>query len=105
MKIKWWHVALIICLLVAVFSPLASSSPDGLEKVAEEEGFVSLAHEAPFQVIADYVFPGMENEAMATVLAGLTGTLIVFISVYGLTWLMKSRRKSAGPGLRGLRET
>jgi hypothetical protein len=89
---KWWHFALIISLLVAVLSPLASSSPDGLEKVAEDNGFIGMAHNAPFQVIADYVFPGIENEALATILAGLLGTLLIFGVVYGLGRLIKSRR-------------
>jgi len=89
---KWWFIALLVCLLVAVFSPLASSSPDGLERVAENKGFIGLAQETPFQLIADYVFPGIENEAVATILAGLIGTLILFGVVYGLAWLLKSRK-------------
>jgi len=89
---KWWHFALLISLLVAVLSPLASSSPDGLEKVAENKGFLGMAHNVPFQVIADYVFPGIHNETLATILAGLLGTLVVFGAVYGLSWLIKSRR-------------
>jgi len=92
MKMKWWFIALLVCLLVASFSPLASSSPDGLERVAENKGFLGLAQEAPFQLIADYVFPGIENEAVATILAGLIGTLILFGVVYGLAWLLKSRK-------------
>jgi hypothetical protein len=89
---KWWHYALIISLLIAALSPLASSSPDGLEKVADNKGFIGLAQSAPFQVIADYVFPGIENEAMATILAGLLGTIVIFGVVYGIGWLIKSRR-------------
>jgi cobalt/nickel transport protein len=92
---KWWRIGLVVCLLVASFSPLASSSPDGLERVAEDKGFISLAQEAPFQLIADYVFPGVESEALATILAGLTGTLILFGMAYGLAWLLKSRKKFA----------
>ncbi|MFC2072605.1 PDGLE domain-containing protein [Chloroflexota bacterium] len=92
MKMKWWHIGLVVCLLVAAFSPLASSSPDGLERVAEDEGFISLAQDTPFQLIADYAFPGIENEAVATILAGLIGTLILFGVVYGMAWLVKSRR-------------
>ena len=89
---KWWHFALIVCLLVAVLSPLASSSPDGLEKVAEDKGFLDMAQSAPFEVIADYVFPGIENEALATILAGVLGTLVLFGVVYGIGRLIKSRR-------------
>ncbi len=92
MKLKWWQIGLVACLAVACLSPLASSSPDGLERVAENEGFFDLGQEAPFQVIADYVFPGMENEALATILAGLIGSLILFGAVYGMAWLLKSRK-------------
>jgi hypothetical protein len=94
-KSKWWLIGLAVCLLVACLSPLASSSPDGLERVAEDKGFIGLAGEAPFQVIADYVFPGIENGALATILAGIVGTLILFGVAYGLAWLLKSRKGRA----------
>lgn len=93
MKSKWWLVALVICLVIAVFSPLASSSPDGLERVAEDKGFVDLAGGAPFQVIADYVFPGIENEAAATIVAGVIGTLVLFGLAYGVAWLLVAIRR------------
>ena len=93
MKSKWWLISLVICLAVASLAPLASSSPDGLERVAEDKGFIELGQEAPFQVITDYVFPGIENEAMATILAGLIGTLVLFGVAYGLAWLLVSWKK------------
>ena len=83
---------MIACLAMACLSPLASSSPDGLERVAENKGFINLGQEAPFQIIADYVFPGIQNEVMATILAGLIGSLILFGAVYGMAWLLKSRK-------------
>ena len=92
MKTKWWLIALLLCLAVASFSPLASSSPDGLERVAEDKGFIDLGQGAPFQVIADYVFPGMENEVLATILAGWIGTMILFGIAYSVAWLLKSRK-------------
>ena len=93
MKSRWWLISLVVCLAVASFAPLASASPDGLERVAEDKGFIDLAQEAPFQVIADYVFPGIENEALATILAGIIGTLILFGVVYALAWLLVLGRK------------
>ena len=93
MKSKWWLIALVVCLAVACLSPLASSSPDGLERVAEDKGFIDLAGEAPFQIIADYVFPGIENEALATILAGIIGTLILFGVAYGFAWLLTLRKR------------
>lgn len=93
MKSKWWLIAFLICLVVAIFSPLASSSPDGLERVAEDKGFLDLSGEAPFQIIADYVFPGIENEAVATIIAGIIGTLLLFGMAYGLGWLLVATRR------------
>lgn len=84
MKIKWWHIGLLIALAVALLSPLASSSPDGLEKVAEDEGFIETAKEAPYQLIGDYLFPGIGNQTVATILAGIIGTIIIFGLSYGL---------------------
>ena len=97
MKSKWWLIGLLVSLAVASLSPLASPSPDGLERVAEDKGFILLEREAPFQVIADYAFPGIENEVTATMLAGLVGTLILFGVVYGVAWLIRSKRKKEEP--------
>jgi hypothetical protein len=93
MNKKWWLIAFIVCMVLATISPLASSSPDGLEKVAEDKGFIDVAEGAPFEIVADYVFPGIENEAMATVLAGWLGTMMLFGIAYGLAWLIKSRKR------------
>ncbi|HEX78877.1 MAG TPA: hypothetical protein G4O19_01845 [Dehalococcoidia bacterium] len=92
---KWWLIALVFCLLLATISPLASSSPDGLEKVAEDKGFIGAAGDAPFEIIADYVFPGIENEAVATILAGWIGTLLLFGIAYVIAWLVRSRGEKA----------
>ncbi len=87
MRRKWWLVALMLALGLALAAPLASSSPDGLERVAEDKGFSHAARPAPFQLIADYVFPGIHNEALATMLAGVIGVLVLFGLVYGLARL------------------
>ena len=70
-------VSMGIALFITLFSPLASSEPDGLEKVAENEGFIAQAEDAPYEVIADYVLPGVDNEHLATVLAGIIGIVVV----------------------------
>jgi len=89
MKLKWWHCALIFALLLALLSPLASTSPDGLERVAEDNGFIEKAHDALFNLIPDYVFPGIEHEILATILAAIIGTLLIFGITYGLARLLK----------------
>jgi hypothetical protein len=81
-------VGLAIALLVALFSPLASPDPDGLEKVAADKGFIDEGKGPPYEVIADYVFPWVDNEDVATILAGIVGvgmvTVIVFAVGFGL---------------------
>lgn len=88
MKSKWWLISLLVCLAVASLSPLASASPDGLERVAEDAGFIGYAEDAPFTVMADYLFPGVQNEALATIIAGIIGTLVLFSIVYAAAWLL-----------------
>jgi hypothetical protein len=97
-KSKWWLISLGICLAVACLAPLASSSPDGLERVAEDKGFIGLAGGPPFQIIADYVFPGIGNQALATILAGVIGTLLLFGVAYALAWLLVRKRKAQYQG-------
>ena len=92
MRLKWWHVGLLIALGLALFAPLASPWPDGLKRVAEDKGFIEAALEPALEIIPDYVFPGLGNEALATIAAGLVGTLILFGVGYGLGALLKERR-------------
>jgi len=96
-KVKkyWWVIGLLLALGLALLSPLASSHPDGLERVAEDKGFLDRAKDAPYQVIPDYLFPGIENEAIATIVAGLVGTVLLFGLGYGLAWLLRRRSERA----------
>jgi len=91
MRFKWWHGALILALFLAILSPLASSSPDGLEKVADDKGFIDTALAASYEIIPDYVMPGIANDAVATILAGIIGTLVLFGIGYGLAKLLKAK--------------
>lgn len=91
MRFKWWQGALIFVLFLAVLSPLASSLPDGLERIAEDKGFKETAREAFFEAIPDYMVPGIKSEAVATILAGLIGTLLVFAIGYSLARLLKAK--------------
>jgi hypothetical protein len=77
--------------LAAALSPFASSSPDGLERVAAEESFADEAHrsDAP---LADYALPGIENERVATGVAGFLGVLGVFALGSGLAFVIRRRR-------------
>jgi PDGLE domain len=86
--------------LATAISPFASPNPDGLEKVAEEKAFLDQGKLAGIQEdspIPDYAFPGVENERVATGLAGFVGTLAVFAMGWGLAWLLRRRPSAAGP--------
>ncbi len=91
MEKKWWLWGIIIAFALTLLSPLASPWPDGLERVAEDSGFMEKAREPLFEIIPDYVFPGIGHEALATILAGVVGTAITLAFGYGLAKLMKQR--------------
>lgn len=83
---------ILITLILVILAPLASSHPDGLEWVAEQHGFLDSAREAFYQVIPDYVFPGISNPALATIAAGIIGAVIVFGVAWGVGRAEKSDR-------------
>lgn len=73
-----WIVGLLIALALVILSPLASANPDGLEWAARQGGFLNQAKDPLYNIIPDYLLPGVTNEVLATILAGLIGTLFVF---------------------------
>ena len=90
-KFRWWHGILVLTLLLAILSPLASSSPDGLERVAEDKGFINVALAPIFKIFPDYVIPGVPNVAVATILAALLGALVLFGIGFGLAKLLRAK--------------
>lgn len=92
---RWVWGGLALAVVLALLSPLASPHPDGLERVAEDFGFIERAQEPFYQVIPDYVFPGISNEALATIVAGVVGTLIVYGVAVGLAALFRRRAEAA----------
>ncbi len=81
---SWIAVGLLIALLVVFLSPLASPSPDGLERVAADQGFLDAAQDAPYQLLPDYTVPVIKNEALTTIAAGVVGVLVVAGIGYGV---------------------
>lgn len=86
-------IALILGGLISLF---ASSFPDGLEKVAENLGFLEKGEGDPVlkSPIPDYAFPGLESEKLATSIAGILGTLVVFAVGYGVASLIRNRQSN-----------
>ncbi len=97
------RVVVVLALAVAVglavaVSPYASASPDGLERVAEDEGFVqdgrlhALQEDSP---MPHYAFPGIGDPRLATAVAGFAGTLVVALAGFGVAYLVRRRRPPA----------
>jgi cobalt/nickel transport system permease protein len=91
-------VALLGLLVLGV--PLASTRPDGLERVAEALGFAarSTAPSVPAPM-ADYRVPSPASAASTAWVAALVGALVVFVLAYGLAaWLVREPSGGATSG-------
>lgn len=73
----WVAVGVIISLVAVLLSPLASSAPDGLERVAEDLGFIETGLNAPYQILPDYTIPFLGETPLSTIVAGAVGALVV----------------------------
>ena len=87
-------------LVAAVVSGFASGDPDGLERVAIDQGFEETAgdHALDGSPLADYAVEGIDDERVSTGAAGIIGvaaTLAVTVGLlYGVRFLQ--RRRTAG---------
>ncbi|AIS52148.1 hypothetical protein TKV_c09710 [Thermoanaerobacter kivui] len=96
----------LIALVVAAFlSPFASPYPDGLERVAKDKGFLDLAEgkELIHAFMPDYQFPGIPHKGLATSIAGIIGTLLVFGAVYLLGRVLSKTRRGSSSGSEKMR--
>ena len=89
----WIAVGGLVSAAVVLLAPLASSDPDGLERVAEDLGFLDRAAEAPYHVLSDYTIPGLANPTITTIVAGLVGVAVVAAVITLVTF---AARRSAG---------
>jgi cobalt/nickel transport protein len=79
--------------LAGVVSFYASSHPDGLEKVAEDIGFIEENTNSD-GVLADYGVKGVENERLSVGAAGVIGVIATGAVSTGIFFLI--RRKPGG---------
>ena len=82
---KFYLVFLLVTIgLAGIVSFYASSSPDGLEKVAEDVGFIETAkdHSIDNSALADYGVAGIENERLSVGLAGIIGVIATGVLMY-----------------------
>lgn len=93
---RGWIVAgVLLSLAVVLLAPYASASPDGLERVAQDMGFISTAVAAPYEVLPDYTIPFVGSENLSTLLAGALGVLVVAATaVYLVRLIRRPARRS-----------
>ena len=87
-KVSFYGLFIILILLLSLITPFASSSPDGLESVAEEFGFTQT--DGIVLLLDDYGISAVNNNFISTVLSALLGVVVLAIMFN----LIISRRKS-----------
>ena len=72
----------------------ASSQPDGLEKVADEEGFLDTAKDSAVadSPLSDYGILGLDNERLSVGLAGVIGVIATALVALALFTLLRKKR-------------
>lgn len=80
-------------LLAGLVSFYASSHPDGLEKVAEDKGFLETAKDSAVanSPLADYGVAGIDNERLSVGLSGVVGVVVTAIVGYLLFKILKKK--------------
>jgi len=87
----WILTGVLITLAVVLLSPFASASPDGLERVAEDLGFINIAQSAPYEFIPDYTIPFLGATPISTIIAGAIGVIVVLAIVFIVGRSMQSK--------------
>jgi len=87
----WVIAGVLIALVVVLLSPLASSNPDGLERVATDMGFIDAGQSASYQVIPDYTLPFLGATPVSTIVAGVIGVFVVGVIIILLGQALKAK--------------
>jgi cobalt/nickel transport system permease protein len=90
---------LVALVFAAVVSQFAAPDPDGLERVAEDQGFIDSAQDhalagGPF---ADYATQGVGNETLSLAIAGIVGVVITLLIGLGIAYAVRDRSTRASP--------
>jgi cobalt/nickel transport system permease protein len=90
---SWIAAGMLVVLVLVVLSPMAAVNPDGLEKVAEDLGFIELAVDAPFEIMPDYTLPLLGEAPVSTIISAGIGSVIVAAVVLLLVRLLQKRQR------------
>lgn len=90
-------ILVVTLLLAGVVSFYAASSPDGLTKVSEDQGFADTEtdHSAGDGPFAGYETTGVDDSRLSGGLAGVVGVLVVLGLGTGLTFVLRRRSRDA----------
>ena len=80
-----------------VLAPAASSDPDGLDRVSEDEGFAEHGEDPAYEFLPDYTVPGIDDEYWSLIAAGITGVAMVFILAVLFGLFLRYSRRSRAP--------
>ena len=90
---RWWVAGIAIAVLVViVLAPLASPDPDGLERVATDNGFIGQAQNFFSGLFDGYAIPGIDDPTVSTVLSGLLGVAILLGLVFVVGRVLARRK-------------
>ena len=81
-------------MVLSTLTPLAPISPDGLEKVAADEGFISNAVKPILEIAPDYMVHGVASRTVSIVLSALAGSILLFGMGYGLAKLLRTKSET-----------
>ena len=84
-------------IIAGFISWFASSHPDGLERVAENMGFIEKAEDPSYELFPDYTVPGGLNKFLSNGLAGLLGTIASFCLVILVGKLIARKKQKVTP--------
>ncbi|MCW2798465.1 PDGLE domain-containing protein [Nocardioides sp.] len=93
--LRWVAAGMLAVALVlaGIVSYYASRSPDGLNRVAQDNGFSNTqkAHGTNESPLAGYSSSGVDNQRLSGGLAGVVGVLVVLTLAGGLTYVIRRR--------------
>ncbi|MFH9215397.1 energy-coupling factor ABC transporter permease [Streptomyces globisporus] len=95
----FWITGLVSAFLLAGFvSFYASANPDGLERVAADQGFDEKVeeHGAADSPLADYGVGDIENARLSGGLAGVIGVSATVVVGTGVFWVVRRRKEEPG---------
>jgi cobalt/nickel transport protein len=87
---RW--IGLFVALIIIFITPLTSSKPDGLNRVASDHGFAKAGRDSGIGVFPHYDVPGL-NAYWDGVLSGCIGVAVVALILFLLTRMLSHAKK------------